>query len=179
MTEKEKLMEVIEDGMIVEFNNGNLGIYIKRTIIHIHGGTVIERYNHNLELCDNSNYNIRKVFSLQECDYAADIMFWLKSKYFLEHIDKVVWERKPTVSFIDFLKDNNAYDAYMNNIRVENQRWGTLEEYIKPEDIQDLEPDEWISRAFKWNMQSLGSAYWATIHNKWNDVCKTYEVKWE
>jgi len=101
MTKKEELQSVIKDGMVVEFNDNTLGIYLGETIITVIGGRPLKDFNDTLSKGGiNSFYvGIKKVFTLKPYDYCADIFFWLESKKFMNHIDRIIWQcsPKPTV----------------------------------------------------------------------------------
>ena len=83
------------------------------------------------------------------------------------------------VSFIQFLKDNDAYEAYMENIRVENQRWKSIKDYIRLEDVKALYEERWIQLAFNWNLQPQERDYWGKVNQKWQEICKSNKVVWE
>ena len=84
-----------------------------------------------------------------------------------------------TTSFIQFLKDNDAYETYMENIKIENQRWDATCLYINLKDIKKKPIDVWLTSAFDWGMQPQGRSYWASLNNKWQGLYKDTEVVWE
>jgi len=75
-----------------------------------------------------------------------------------------------TVSFIQFLKDNNCYKEYMNNCKIVNQRWSVVSGYRNPEEIKILEPTQWIDFAFNFYFQKETKSFWNTLNKKWKKL---------
>jgi len=84
---------------------------------------------------------------------------------------------KKTLSFIQFLKDNDAYDKYMHNIQIENQRWEDIIEYIELEDLKKQNPSNWFFNAFNWVYQKEDSNYWDKLNKKWLKLIHDYKKK--
>jgi len=85
-------------------------------------------------------------------------------------------------SFIQFLKDNDAYDKYMHNILIENQRWDEIYEYIELEELKQLRPDSWLIEAFYWGRQQEDREQWYNLHEKWKKLLKQnsdVNIVWE
>lgn len=70
--------------------------------------------------------------------------------------------------FIAFLKQNGAYQIYLNNISRER---GVSESilFIKStfNILADCKGKCLISRAFSWSATEEGYVFWRTLHNKW------------
>jgi len=75
------------------------------------------------------------------------------------------------ISFIQFLKNNIAYNRYMNNIKIENQRWDEIDDYIELENLQKRHPDSWLIEAFYWDrQQEYKGQFWHNLHGKWKKL---------
>ena len=175
MTKKEELLKVLKNGMIGVFNDGKLGLYINGTFIKDNGGYATKYIDENGNLTYFKNIYLKEVFTLKNYEYCADINYWLSKKNFLDYKDKVVWEYKEQISFVQFLKDNNAYEAYMHNVKIENQRWEDIVYYKTLSEIKKLKPTNWIIDAFNWNKQKENCFYWEKLHLKWSDLFKQKE----
>ena len=80
------------------------------------------------------------------------------------------------ISFIKFLKDEGVYDAFMNNCKIENQRWGYIGNYYSDiQELKDKAPENWLTSAFNWEKQSEGNKYWRLINYEWEDIVKENE----
>jgi len=55
----------------------------------------------------------------------------------------------------------------MHNIEIENQRWGHKDLYVTPEEVQKLNPKDWILEAFLWDEQQEGDDFWFYLNDKW------------
>ena len=64
--------------------------------------------------------------------------------------------------FIQFLKDNNAYDAFIKNLLNIG--------YCKINSLFTINPTYWISSAFFWNKTSEGHDYWKRIEQAWEII---------
>ena len=65
-----------------------------------------------------------------------------------------------TAEFTKFLKDNDAYDDFMENIK---------DRYSK-ERMSILAPKYYITNAFVWAHTEQGSDYWKELSEKWTDI---------
>ena len=74
-----------------------------------------------------------------------------------------------TISFIQFLKDNDAYEAYMHNVKIENHRWDEKEKYKTFEEIKKLHPINWL-QAFSWIYTKEGYYFWNKLDTKWEQL---------
>jgi len=83
------------------------------------------------------------------------------------------------ISFTQFLKDNNAYEAYMENVKIENQRWNKKEKYKTLEERQKSKSKGWIWYAFEWLYAKKGIKYWDNLNTKWTNLCENNEVVWD
>ena len=63
--------------------------------------------------------------------------------------------------FIKFLKDNNAYDQYVQN--AENDHHADVKGIQKRN-----HPEHWISAAFDWERTPELCDYWRNLSVKWN-----------
>ena len=178
MTKKEELLQVIENGMIGVFSDGKLGLYINGTFIKDNGGIPLTNIDENGNLIYSKNIHLKEVFTLKKYAYCADINHWVSEKNFLDYKDKVVWEYKEQISFIQFLKDNDAYEAYMHNVKIENQRWDEIERYIKLQDLKKKSPGKWLLCAFDWTKQKESAIFWGTLSKKWVLLCNN-NIVWE
>lgn len=73
--------------------------------------------------------------------------------------------------FLKFLKDNNALDLYINNIRqklVRNHK-NDIAKLINP--LQDIPyKEDFIIQAFCWYTASGKGEVWHALHKKWNNL---------
>jgi len=86
------------------------------------------------------------------------------------------------VSFIQFLKVNNAYEKYMHNVKIENQRWDDIKNYIKLEELKKQTPFDWICYAFDWELQKEGNDFWGYLNDKWLNIIEennNKQIVWE
>lgn len=78
--------------------------------------------------------------------------------------------------FIAFLKQNGAYQIYLNNISRER---GVSESILFIKSAfniwEDYKGRYLISRAFSWSATEEGYAFWRRLHNKW--TCETVNLK--
>jgi len=75
-----------------------------------------------------------------------------------------------TISFVQFLKDNNCYKEYIFNSKIENQRWSVVSNYTNPEELKILEPVQWIDFAFNFDFQKETKRFWITLNKKWVNI---------
>jgi len=86
------------------------------------------------------------------------------------------------ISFVQFLKDNNAYEQYMHNVKIENQRWGDKTKYKILFEIQSIKPNKWIEEAFNFQKQIEGNKFWSALDCEWKALIKENKDKqivWE
>jgi len=83
------------------------------------------------------------------------------------------------VSFVQFLKDNNAYEAYLENIEIWNQRWEKIKYYKHYNNVKNLNKVDWIEKAFNWVKQKEGNDFWDNLNTLWVNICENNEVIWE
>jgi len=80
--------------------------------------------------------------------------------------------------FISFLKENDAYEKYMHNIKPENQGWPLL--YPKS-DLNEMIRlglySHLISGAFKFEAMPEKKRYWLKLSDKWRKKAKQLGVK--
>ena len=65
--------------------------------------------------------------------------------------------------FIKFLKDNNAYDAFVKNLLIHG--FTTIDNLITT-----TNPDLWISSAFFWTETAEEHDYWYSIDQAWKII---------
>jgi len=148
MTKLEELKNIIENGMIGEFDDETLGIYIQGTFITTREGLPMECFNE----FGNCNYKkLIKVYRLKKQAYQASINFWL-TKNFLKHIEETVWENKGVLSFRTFLEENDlSWKTFLENCKTENQRWDYISAYYNHiDDLKAEKPENWFNYAFHW-----------------------------
>jgi len=97
--------------------------------------------------------------------------------------DKIVFFKKDKkiIHFLNFLEEVEAFDAFQENIEVENQRWNNLENYYDNiEILKNNKPGYWIARAFNLDKSILGKDFWIKIDNKWRDIINSKEnlIEW-
>jgi len=84
------------------------------------------------------------------------------------------------IHFVQFLKDNDAYEQYMHNVKIENQRWVNINEYIKLEQLKKKLPCRWIECAFNWRLQKEGYNFWQELNEKWHCFIENMNnIVWE
>lgn len=91
MTKLKELKKVIANGMIGEFDDGLLGVFIQGTFILSNGGRPLKHHN---KKCVCFGKKLLKVYRLKEYPYQADMNYWLEQKHFLDYVEEVVWENK-------------------------------------------------------------------------------------
>jgi len=87
-----------------------------------------------------------------------------------------------TISFTKFLKENDAYNKYMHNVKIENQRWDDIKNYIKLEELKKQTPFDWICYAFDWELQKEGNDFWGYLNDKWLNIIEennNKQIVWE
>ena len=68
--------------------------------------------------------------------------------------------------FKRFLKDNECYEAFLENLRFNHSGKYDLAKYIQH--IQGLtEPVGYVAGAFNWKMTPEGHLYWSKINELW------------
>lgn len=72
--------------------------------------------------------------------------------------------------FIQFLKDNNAYDAFVKNGLLDHG--STIDSIIKN---WTNNPEKWISTAFYWLNTDEGHDYWYRIEQAWKIILNKEE----
>lgn len=72
--------------------------------------------------------------------------------------------REAVKKFIRFLKQNNAYEAYMFNLnsRISFFKKSAFKSYVDRVGFSDF-----IKAAFNWERTKEGSGFWCDLHNKW------------
>lgn len=79
--------------------------------------------------------------------------------------------------FIEFLKSNNAYDEFVNNLLIQNDRI-TFDEYFADKEFDGL-LDALISDAFTWSHTNKyedsdkSHEYWSNLNEKWEELYNT------
>lgn len=73
--------------------------------------------------------------------------------------------------FFRFLKDNNAYLAFMSNVEKNNQ-----EGYLKDFFIE-CNPKSWLSLPFVWARTVQGNKFWFNLSCKWAHVIVNIDKK--
>jgi len=71
------------------------------------------------------------------------------------------------MSFIQFLKDNSVYDRYIHNIKIENQRWAEIDNYIETDKLKKENPSNWLFSSFNWLLQKEDIKFWNILNKKW------------
>lgn len=72
--------------------------------------------------------------------------------------------------FIQFLKDNNAYDAFVKNCLSDHGT--TIDRIIKN---WTNDPEKWIFAAFYWINTEEGHDYWNRIEQAWEIILNKEE----
>ena len=75
--------------------------------------------------------------------------------------------------FVKFLKDNDIYDRFMNNLYWEvknqvyhyNKHWYSINTLCK-----DLPRSNYIGSSFSWKQSPEGYDFWLKYHNRWSDI---------
>jgi hypothetical protein len=86
-----------------------------------------------------------------------------ESNYILDPYDEEYWEDIREI-FINFLKENDAYEFFDINLKKRNRNLWTLfhKEY----------PMDYIGHSFDWDNTQEGSNYWRKLHYKWTELLK-------
>ena len=100
------------------------------------------------------------------------VTIYLGSNMVIKNIsNKIILKR-----FIAFLKQNGAYQIYLNNIsRERGLSEATL--FIKSafDKLEDCKGRSLISGAFAWYTTEEGYEFWRTLHHKW--ACEAINLK--
>lgn len=130
--------------------------------------------NQSLLSIDDNNYNLRKslpialhktpntdTISWSAVHNAAYHLQALPQKYQLGALQPLL---DLTTVFVTFLKQNNAYDKYVNN--------------FDPEccDNTHLEANTLITGAFHWPTSPESNNYWQTLNSKWEELLKYFDI---
>lgn len=71
--------------------------------------------------------------------------------------------------FIEFLKENNAYDAFCNSfIKVRGIKAEQIEWRIGYF-VEVLDPQGLIESAFLWHLTKEGKGFWERLNDKWKE----------
>jgi len=129
-------------------------------------------------------YGEKALFSDNGEKWAEDIFMFYSPTYDFPYETQITNYKyckslSKAVSFIRFLKDNNAYEKYMENSMIKNQRWFSVHKYIEPNKIKELSKYDWIVKAFNWLNSKDGDAFWNDLNEKWMTICKNNEVIWD
>jgi len=122
----------------------------------------LPKYNEEVMFSDNEKDWHKKQFKSYLPDYSYPFITegnieWKFCKLLLKEI-----------SFIQFLKDVGIYDAYMDSVKIENQRWSIKSNYKTLDEIQSLPNKEWTSKTFDWMRQSeYKFQFWENLDKKW------------
>lgn len=71
--------------------------------------------------------------------------------------------------FLRFLKINNIYNEYFNEIK---NRWNEnyVKWYFKKECIKNEKPFELINHAFAWDYTKKGVNFWSDVNSTWRNI---------
>lgn len=73
--------------------------------------------------------------------------------------------------FIQFLKQNNAYEQFMFNFKKQNDFFRTKKSNFVNYSPTDLW--KYVDYAFNWNKTNEGWDYWAILDKKWKSLRRT------
>jgi len=89
---------------------------------------------------------------------------------FKPYVDKYIYD-----IFIDFLKRNNVYKSFFNNIKdynlVKNFKWFEID---SSDFFNTQNYNEWIN-SFDWFSSNEDEKKWAKLNNEWRNIVYTYE----
>jgi len=130
------------------------------------------------------NYNKELTFGIDQNCYEEDSFKEVAAYDFISsngacnhHKHKCTNSTKK-ISFDEFLKDNDCYEQYMNNIKIENQRWDSIKYYKTFENIKKQPSNNWITGAFDFSKQAESYNYWLSIAIEWAELYNENEVEW-
>jgi len=130
-------------------------------------------------------YGEKALFSNNGEKWAEDVFMFYSPTYDFPYETQITNYKyckslSKAVSFIQFLKDNNAYEKYMENSKIENQRWSVIGHYIKPNKIKETSKYKWIFGAFSWFNTKEREDFWEDLNNKWITICDdNKDVVWD
>ena len=75
--------------------------------------------------------------------------------------------------FLRFLKDNNAYFAFISNVEKNNQEGYLKDFFIK------YNPERWLSSPFVWERTVQGINFWLNLSCKWSQIIHSINTKKE
>jgi len=117
--------------------------------------------------------NFKCDFCKKDCDLLIkmtpndEVEYNLENTYICPDCIEKIYSLSTEIPFVDFLKNNDAYNKYMHNIKIENQRWDEIGEYKSLYEIKNSGPENWICCAFYWDKQKEGRQYWEQLDKKW------------
>lgn len=69
--------------------------------------------------------------------------------------------------FIQFLKDEGVYDAFVSNLKQHHEDGVTLEAYL----LRSSYAASWVSSAFIWMGTPEDHKFWRALDKKWQRFC--------
>jgi hypothetical protein len=68
--------------------------------------------------------------------------------------------------FINFLKNENIYEKFINNLLNNNNQWKwNFSKYCK-----DIKKQYYLSSSFRWYKTEEGDKFWRDINDKWRNL---------
>lgn len=97
---------------------------------------------------------------------------------------KEITFRELTKIFLQYLKENNAYDKYKRAVRTQQNIKGWYN-HINPLTISAIanpsilsnEPNELINFSFNWTRTPEGHTYWSDLDVRWRTLMSNYILK--
>jgi len=186
-----KSFEDLRSGMVGVFEDNfgrkYCGVLIGNTFINKHGGVTVDRLfvEKYGELRLNENRIkyihrfvkiIRPLKHLMENDegYLADLNFWFDDAQFLDYDYQVLWQSDWKIySLKKFLQNKCIWNEFLENCKVENQRWSEADRYYEKFEPDEIDKHNWISCAF--NIELPERKEWKDINDEWYEVCHADE----
>jgi len=78
---------------------------------------------------------------------------------------------KPELKFYslqEFLEEQNLWGEFLENCKLENQRWDEIDSYYNSiSDLLEKEPHAWIVNAFSWKFYGIK---WDKANDEWKEI---------
>ena len=85
-------------------------------------------------------------------------------------------EKKIRWHFQQFLIENKAYKAFVDNVEADNNSFkGTYGITSVKFLLNEFNSEDWIGYAFNWSKTTQGDAFWRNLYFKWKSTLNDLE----
>lgn len=129
---------------------------------------ILSRYENDLtRIGKDSQWDICKVYDSPSNSYTSDMLN-------PNTCGDLLWERTDKLIFKDFIESKGInWDKFIENCRVENQRWEHIHSYITLPKLKKLPVINWLDYAFNWKYNILDKTCSEidSIDSDWKTLC--------